>query len=210
MNGKDQPKRLTKDEINALPLDGYRGRIVRVPDDMALPDAATRWGRERVIGFDTETRPAFRKGEKYRPALMQLAGRDAVYIVDLKAPQDFGPLARLLSDGRIVKSGVALKRDVEELQVLFKFKPAGFVDLALPARELGYAQTGLRSLIALLMNFRISKQAQRTNWERRPLTEKQLRYAATDAWAGREIWLKIKPRLSERGKNQPSSQGNWY
>ncbi len=190
-HGRQFRPKLAPEEINLLPLGQYTGPIRIVASAAEAHRAVGELSAEHVLGFDTETRAAFRKGEHYPPALVQLAGRTAVYLFRLRPMGGLGELLRLLSDPRVVKAGVALERDLKELQELRYFRPAGFVEVEKLADGHGVAANGLRGLAAVVLGMRISKGAQRTNWDLPRLTEKQLRYAATDAWACREIYLRL-------------------
>ncbi len=184
-------RRMTREEINALPIRRY-GRTVRIVRTRPELDAAVqRLAKERLLGFDTETRPAFEKGRVYPPALIQLAGRQGAYLFQLRHLKFPRALRRLLAEPNIVKAGVAPEYDVAQLKELGHFRDAGFVDLSDLARRVGIKNHGLRGLAAVLLGFRISKQAQRSNWARETLTPAQVRYAATDAWVSRELYLQL-------------------
>ncbi len=185
---------MSRDEINALPMGGYDGpvHLVRSPEECGA--ALEALAGEPVLGFDTETRPAFRKGESYLPSLVQLAGREAVYLFQLRTLGFGDGLMRLLADERVVKAGVAVKRDVLDLQQLAPFEAAGFLDLGDIAKANGIHNHGLRGLCAVFLGFRISKSAQRSNWARAEYTDKMVRYAATDAWLGLELYHRFKKR----------------
>ncbi len=161
-------RRMTKEEINACPVAGWEGPVEIVRSKAEAEAAARLLEHEPVLGFDTETRPAFKKGQKYAPALL-----------------------RLLSAPEIVKAGVSLAYDLRELQAMVPFRPAGFAGLGRMARERGVRNQGLRGLAAVLLGIRITKSAQTTNWARNELTPAQVRYAATDAWVGREIYFRL-------------------
>ena len=107
----------------------------------------------------------------------------------IKFPKE---LRSILAEPDIIKAGVAIKRDLQELKELKPFEPAGFVELADHAKKAEIKNLGLRGLAALMFGFRISKREQVSNWARKKLTDSQIRYAATDAWLGREIYLKMK------------------
>ena len=183
---------ITKAEINELPMQQYEGPIIlcRTPEEAET--AAEKLNRETLLGFDTETRPAFRKGESYDPSLLQLATETEVYLFQIQQCGLTPGLLQLLSSPEIVKAGVALDRDVSELQAMAPFQPAGFVELADVAKKARIKNLGLRGLTAILFGFRISKKEQVSNWARKELTESQQTYAATDAWLGRKIYLDFK------------------
>jgi ribonuclease D len=194
LNSGDQPgsaNRLTRDEINACPLVTWDGPIHVIRNQEELPGAIGQLALENLLGFDTETRPAFRKGESYPPSLLQLAGDRAVFIFQLQYLGLPEPLRQLLARPEIVKAGVAPAHDLRELQKLAPFQPAGFVDLGRLAKQAGIQNHGLRGLAAVMLGRRISKGVQTSNWAQANLTRQQLRYAATDAWLGRELYRRL-------------------
>lgn len=182
-------RRMTKEEINALPLRRYDGSVKVVRQKADLNEALDCLFEERVVGFDTETRPSFAKGERYSTSLVQLAASSCVYLLQLKFIRFPRTLRLLLASPNVIKAGVALQRDVNELRELGDFEPAGFVDLSAAAKRNGIKNHGLRGLVSVMLGFRISKNEQQSNWAREDLTPSQIRYAATDAWASRELYL---------------------
>jgi len=190
---------LSREDINALPMDKYNGPIVVVEDEATAEKAADSLLKEDVLGFDTETRPAFRKGESYPPALIQLAGSETVYLFPLPSGRYTAPLRRILEAPTPIKVGVALAYDVKKLVELDAFTPAGFVTVEPLARDLRIKNQGLRGLSAALLGFRVSKRAQCSNWSRLPLTQAQIDYAATDAWISRVVYLEMVKRLESKG-----------
>ncbi len=182
---------LTKDEINLLPIRAWEGDVVLVQSREELGWALEELWREPVLGFDTETRPTFSKGHTANPAIIQFATEIRAYIVRLAQVPLQEDLAELLSSPHNLKVGVAINDDMKALAKLFPFTPRGVVDLAALARSCGVQAQGLRTLAASLLGFRISKGAQCSNWENAVLTPQQIKYAATDAWVGRKIYLKL-------------------
>ena len=187
--------RMTKEQINARPIRKYQGPIHLIQEREQLEQAVGQLKKEEILGFDTETRPTFRVGESYPPAVLQLAGEQAVYVFQLSHCRLPKALRRLLANPKIIKAGVALDRDVQELNKLAPFEPAGFVDVGEVARRAGCRNPGLRGLATLLLGFRVSKNSQTSNWAQRTLTDAQIEYAATDAWVGRELYHKLQPLL---------------
>lgn len=183
--------RMSKDEISARPMLAYRGPIRLIQSQEELAHAVKLLEKETVLGFDTETRPTFRPHQSYPPAVLQLAGKKIVYLYQLKRSRFPKALRQILASPQIVKAGVALDRDIIELQQLAPFTPAGFVDLGDLAKEIGIQNHGLRGLAAVLLGFRISKRCQTSNWSQHTLTQAQIRYAATDAWVGRELYFRL-------------------
>ena len=195
---------ITREEINALPLYRYSGSIHVVSDPAQVAAAVAALRQERVLGFDTETRAAFRKGESYPPALLQLAGTSAVYLFQLAVLPDRTWFRDILGDDGVVKAGVSIGRDLKELVAMQPFEPAGFVELAKMSDQAGVADNGLRGLAGAVLGCRISKNAQRSNWALPVLTPSQITYAATDAWICREIYLKLEAKLAAAGVTRSS------
>jgi ribonuclease D len=174
-----------------LPIRRYEGEICMVATPEAREAALADIQTERVVGLDTETRPAFRKGESHLPCLAQVATARAVYLFQLSHREAFPLLAGLLEDTRIVKAGIALAHDLRCLKLVFPFEARGVVELSAVARRAGLDQTGLRNLAGLLLGFRIPKGNRTSNWAARRLSPAQITYAATDAWACRELFLRF-------------------
>ncbi len=180
---------ISREEIASLPIRRYEGEVCVVNTPAALTEAMRDIRHERIVGFDTETRPAFSKGESYLPCLVQIATARRVYLLQLEQLDCSRALAELLANPRIVKAGVALAGDVGQLKRLFPFEAAAVVDIGHIARRHGNSQTGLRNLTALFLGWRLAKGAKTTNWSTPQLTQTQIGYAATDAWASREVYL---------------------
>jgi ribonuclease D len=181
---------LSPEAINELPIRRYEGdvRLVATPDD--LDAAAADFAAERVVGFDTETRPAFRAGQSYPPALAQVATARAVYLFQL-AQIDGSTLLASLLGSPTVKAGVGLADDLRLLRPMFDFTPAAILDLGSVARRHGLERSGVRALAALFLGIRIPKGTKTSNWAARRLSAAQIAYAATDAWVCRELYLKF-------------------
>ncbi len=182
----------TKEDINALHIQRYEGPVTVIRTQEELDLALVHLRRESVLGFDTESRPAFHKGKYYPPSLVQLAASDMVYIIQLTWLPLNETLTDILADPKILKVGAAIHDDFKELQKLHEFTPAGILDLGDVAKRLGLETTGLRSMAANLLGVRISKAARCSNWAGKKLQAQQITYAATDAWIGRELYFKLK------------------
>ncbi|MDR3319566.1 MAG: 3'-5' exonuclease domain-containing protein 2 [Desulfovibrio sp.] len=185
-------RRLCNEEINALPLCHYGGevRLIRSMDDLdrAMPDLTT----EGVLGFDTETRPSFHKGKSNSPSLIQLATTLAVYLIQLNFLPFSRSLTKILDNPRQIKAGVAIHDDMKELAALHNFEIVGLVDLGILASSHKLPTQGLRTLAANIFGRRISKSSRCSNWGLAELSHRQILYAATDAWMGRLIFLRMR------------------
>lgn len=180
-------------EIENMPLGAFPGEI-RVIDKPGFEyeKALFYLGRQKVLGFDTESRPVFSPGQhNHGVALLQLSGAKRAYLFRVQELGMRHSLCNLLSNKRIIKVGAATLDDVHGLQKLHPFKPAGFVDLQKIAWEWGIRDKSVKKLAANILGCRISKAQQLSNWEAPELSEAQCNYAATDAWVCREMYLKL-------------------
>jgi len=193
-------KEITKKEINDLPSINFSGKmhiITQKEDGLRALDTLSQ---ESILGFDTETRPAFKKGQEYKVSLLQLSTHDDAYLFRLnKYPFD-KDLRDLLADSSIIKAGVAVKDDIKGLRKLHDFRPGSFVEIADLGKQLNIKQLGIRSMAALVLGVRVSKKFKLTNWEQQHLREDQLRYAATDAWIGLCLYQKLIELLNGNGQ----------
>lgn len=204
-SGEKKPMlRIEKDFISALPLMQYEGKIVLVEDEKTAKKAVRALSREKILGFDTETRPCFRRGVGYMVSLVQLCGKKCVYLFRLDFCGGVPVLFPLFENPNILKVGVAVKDDVLHLKMRAPFDDAGFVDASKFTRAARIENTGLRALTAHFLGGRISKAAQVSNWAAKELSPQQIVYAATDAWISRELFLKLQtlgiaPEISSVG-----------
>ena len=182
---------MSKSDINLLPLRKYEGPVEVVADDGRLGAVMHELHMEKVLGFDIEVRPTFKSGDYFPPALVQLAAKNKVYLVQLKKVRALHLLGELFADERVVKAGVAVQGDIDKLHEVMRFVPAGFIELGKMATRAGIKANGVRTIAAQVLGFRVSKGAQCSNWERSALAPAQVVYAATDAWVCREIYLSL-------------------
>lgn len=185
------PTTIAREQVNALPLARYEGPITVVTQPREVSAAVEYLRDETLLGFDTESRPSFRRGDDHPVALLQLAGAERVYLFQLQLLENLDPILALLADPSIRKAGVAIRDDIRKLQELGDFVPGNFVEISDLSRRLDITNTGLRNLCAIFLGFRVSKGAQVTNWARPDLTAAQTSYAATDAWVSRLLYLKF-------------------
>jgi ribonuclease D len=180
---------LAREELNELPIRRYEGEVRLVAAAHELAEAMAEILAETVIGFDTETRPSFRVGQSYPPSLAQVATARAVYLFRLQHREAAAALAEALAEKRIVKAGVGTADDLRALRKIVEFEEKSVIDLGAVARRHGLSQSGVRYLAALFLDFRIPKGTRTSNWAAPRLTAQQIAYAATDAWACRELYL---------------------
>jgi ribonuclease D len=185
---------ISREDMANLPIRRYEGEVCRVatPQDRARALADLR--QERIVGFDTETRPSFSKGESHPTCLVQVATASAVYLFQLRRPDVSQILAELLAASRTVKAGVGLAYDLRSLKLVFPFTEQNVLDLGVVARRCGLEQTGLRNLAGIFLGFRVPKGNRTSNWAAAQLSAQQITYAATDAWVCRELFLGFQSR----------------
>lgn len=169
----------------------FPGKIHLITNDGELSLVAEALNSATELGFDTETRPSFRKGEVYKVALLQLATDHDAFLIRLHGIRQFQPIARVLENDKIIKAGVAIRDDIKGLQKLFKFTPQKFVELQDLSKSKGLKNMGLRGMADEVLQGHVIKGPKTTNWENPILTDRQLMYAATDAWVGLKLYQKL-------------------
>jgi len=174
---------ISKEQLASLPMAEYSGDIVLV-DSLENVDAAIRELREAdVIGFDTETRPSFKKGQTNVVSLMQLSTRSRCFLFRLNRIGLIPELKALLEDPDILKIGLSIHDDFHNLRKLADINPMGFIDLQNYVKDFRIVDNSLARIYAILFGQRISKGQRLTNWEASSLTSHQQSYAALDARA---------------------------
>ena len=184
---------ISPEEISALELASFPGDIVVVDEQGPALDSAIRYlKRQRILGFDTETRPTFTPDQHSTgTALLQLSGPGKAFLFRLKKTGLPRPLAAILANPAIVKVGAATRDDIKGLQKITRFAPKNFVDLQSIVADYGIRDKSVKKMTAIILGVKISKAQQLSNWEAEHLSESQRRYAATDAWVCREMYRKL-------------------
>lgn len=187
------PYSITKEELNELPLGQFDGEIFMIDHPDQVEEAVDFLEDQSIIGFDTETKPAFRKGQFNPVALLQLSTPHQAFLFRLNKIGFPDSLRSLLEKENVVKVGAAVHDDLKGLRKLTdSFFPKSFFDLNDELKKVGFHNVGVRNLCGIVLKIRISKSEQVSNWEAENLTEKQQRYAATDAWACLEVFQVLK------------------
>ncbi len=184
-------KSISNDELAELPLSSFEGviHVIEQPEDLDL--ALEYLSRQSILGFDTETRPAFKKGQTYPVSLLQLSTSDQAFLFRINKIGLPAGLIRILASPKILKMGVAIRDDIKILQRIAPFKAGGFIELQDFVKNYGIENFSLKKLSAIVLGFRISKSARLTNWDAPELSEQQLIYGATDAWVSCEIYKRL-------------------
>jgi len=184
-------RNITKEEIATFDIEEFNGRIFVVDTPNKAEEAVRYLSGFSNLGFDTETRPNFRKGNLNSVALIQLATDNQCYLFRLNRTGFSSSLIQLLSDANIQKIGLSLKDDFTTMSRRMKFTPQGFIDLQKIISEYDIADTSLQKIYAILFQKKISKSQRLSNWEAEELSAAQKKYAALDAWACLRIYEKL-------------------
>ena len=181
-----------------MPVEAFEGKIKVIDKDKDVAAAVAALSEQTIVGIDTETKPSFSKGVRYKVALLQVATDTICYLFRLNKinSQSDDLLFHFLGNKNIMKIGLSLKDDFSRLHRLSNEKPANFVDLQAIAKQYGILELGLQKMYAIVFGKKISKSQQLTNWENDSLTPAQQRYAATDAWAALQIYKRLKQEKS--------------
>lgn len=184
---------ITTEEIEKLRQAEFPGEIIVINSEGKEYDEAIEYLRsERIIGFDTETKPCFvAHAVRNGVAILQLAGGDRAYVFRVQQLGIPASLAELLSTPQVIKVGAAVRDDINGLQRYRSFDANGFADLQTIAEKFGIEEKSVRKMAAIILQRRVSKSQQLSNWESARLSEAQLRYAAVDAWICREMYIKL-------------------
>ena len=188
-NGEIKQNRLSKEYINSLPIIKFTGNTSVINDSDSAEYAIEFLKNEKLIGFDTESRPAFKKGVSYPISLIQFSTFDKAFLFQIEQTGFIDSLKELLEDKEVKKIGIGIDADKKKLAELSaEIKTDGFIDLKKLAESKKIIQSGARALTARYLKHRITKSAQRSNWAVSDLSPKQIKYAATDAWICMEIY----------------------
>lgn len=179
----------SREEIAALPPFAPLplGRIARVASAEAAAQARAQIRNHAWLGFDTESKPTFRKDERSTgPHTLQLASAEQAWVIQLIDPACRALAAELLADASLHKVGFGLDGDRTQIRAQLAIEPQGVLDLDTVFRRQGYRQSiGVKTAVAIVFGqcFTKSRKQSTTNWAAPVLSEGQLRYAANDAWA---------------------------
>jgi ribonuclease D len=182
---------ITKEELDVLPSKSFEGKITVVDSYELVLEAAACLQQSGILGFDTETKPSFKRGQVNKVALLQLSTGEQAFLFQLHKTGLRPEIKALLANPEITKVGVAIRDDIKALQRLSYFKPAGFVELQEEVKGFGIQDFSLKKIAGIVLGVRISKSQRLTNWEASVLTEGQQAYAATDAWIAHEIFQSL-------------------
>lgn len=179
---------ITKQQVAELPTVKFDGAITLVEKPEEVAEAVAYLRSCDVVGFDTETKPSFRKGQTNKVSLIQVSTADRCFLFRLNKTGFTDELREFMECDDVVKVGLSLKDDFHVLHRIAPFEPAGFVELQTMVREYHITDASLQKIYAILFGERISKSQRLTNWEAAQLTPSQMVYASIDAWACLRIY----------------------
>lgn len=182
---------IAKEELAQLQTAQFEGSIYVVQGETDAKKAVASLMKEKVLGFDTETKPSFAKGKTNAVCLAQLSTETSCFLFRLRENNCLQILKPLFENENILKIGLSLKDDFNAIHKQMDFNPAGFVDLQPYVKQFGIEDNSLSKIYAIIFNMRISKSQRLTNWEADALTDKQKSYAALDAWAALRIYKEL-------------------
>lgn len=186
---------ISKEEVSELALIQYEGPIHLIDSIEAFERELDHMASQEVLGFDTETRPSFKKGKLYPTSLIQISSLEQSWILRVNRIGYPSELIKLLTSEVPLKIGLGLQDDLRRLRADFQFDPQGFLDLQHYVKAFHIDELGLKKISGIVLNRRISKSQQVSNWDADELTEAQLRYAATDAWICLMIYYRLRASI---------------
>ena len=190
--------KIDKEIVKDLPIAQTDCQIELIDSPDEVDKAVKYLLRSKVVGFDTESKPSFTKGKSNKIALMQISTQKRCFLFRLQMIGKNQRLKEFLENENIKKIGVARHGDLRNLRVWSKFEPKNFVDLQNIVGDYGIEELGLQKIYAIVFGKKISKSQQLSNWEAKILNRAQQVYAATDAWACRQIYLKLTKNKTAR------------
>ena len=184
-------KYVSKDEIKNYSVEKFNGKISIIDKKKDLLDAYLHLKKQKIIGFDTESRPTFKKGVSSNVSLIQFSTKNEAFLFRINIIGFDDKLIDLINDKKIKKIGIAIFDDIKSLQKIKEFESNNVIDLNKLALNLGFESIGAVKLSILILGFSISKSARLSNWEKKDLSTSQIEYAATDAWICNMIYKKL-------------------
>ncbi|MBH75665.1 MAG: 3'-5' exonuclease [Flavobacteriales bacterium] len=184
-------KYVPKDEIKNYSVEKFNGKTSVIDKKKDLLDAYLFLKKQKIIGFDTESRPTFKKGVSSNVSLIQFSTKNEVFLFRINLIGFDDKLIDIINDKKIKKIGIAIFDDIKSLQKIKEFESNSVIDLNKLALNLGFESIGAVKLSILILGFSISKSARLSNWEKKDLTTSQIEYAATDAWICNMIYKKL-------------------
>ncbi len=184
-------KYVSKDEIKNYSIEKFPGKIFVIEKEEDVAAAYLHLKNQKIIGFDTESKPTFKKGITSKVSLIQFSTENQAFLFRINKIGFKEEIIHLISSKKIKKIGIAINDDIKALQKIKNFEVNNIIDLNQLALKLGFESIGAVKLSILILGFSISKSVRLSNWEKKSLTMSQIEYAATDAWICNMIYNKL-------------------
>lgn len=188
MQSADYTLSIDKATVAQLPIATFQGEIITIQTLEQAEEAISDLERYSLVGFDTETKPSFKKGKPNKVALLQLSTDDRCYLFRLNIIGVPDSIARFLENEKITKIGLSVRDDFHVMHRTSAVEPKSFLELQDFVKHYKIADISLQKIFAIIFGKKISKSQRLTNWEADVLTHGQQVYAATDAWACLRIY----------------------
>lgn len=182
-------KTISKEEIAAMPIGQFSGRVFVIYTESDADKAVEYLKNQQIVGVDTETRPSFKRGMSHKVALLQVSTMDTCFLFRLNKIGMPQSLQNFLM-GATLKIGLSLKDDFMMLRRRkdVHAEEGNWIELQDYVSRFGIEDRSLQKIFANLFGQKISKSQRLSNWEAETLSERQIKYAATDAWACVKIY----------------------
>ncbi|MBR4839027.1 MAG: 3'-5' exonuclease domain-containing protein 2 [Paludibacteraceae bacterium] len=197
----DLKANISKEELSACPVETFNGKTYVIQTLCDAEKAVDFLRTQGVVGFDTETKPSFKKGRSNQVALLQISTEDVCFLFRLNVIGIPPVLSDFLKDTTVKKIGLSLRDDFRALGKRAPIEPINFIDLQEYVKTFGIGENSLTTIYAILFGKRISKAQRLSNWESAILTERQIEYAALDAWATRRIFVYLDSMRTQMSHN---------
>jgi ribonuclease D len=164
-----------------------------------LTNICQQFSNKAFLAIDTE----FVRNHTYYPilALIQICDGEQIALIDPVALDDLSPLMKVLYDESITKVLHSARQDLEILYCMNEAVPKNIFDTQIAAALLGFGeQIGYAALVKQLLRIELDKSQTRTDWLKRPLSKKQLLYAADDVRHLAKVYPLQKSRLEQQGR----------
>lgn len=182
---------IDKDALAKLPIEVFGGNIIIVQKRSEVKAACEYLNKFDLLGFDSETRPSFKKGVTNKISLIQLSSEDSCVLFRLNKIGMPDCLTKILTNPEIRKIGLSVRDDFNAIRRRKSLIPANFLDLQVFVKQFGIDDSSLQRIYGILFGKKISKGQRLSNWDAENLSEAQKKYAALDAWACLRIYSKL-------------------
>jgi ribonuclease D len=147
---------ISREEINLLTIRHFGGKIHLIDTIEKFDAAYPQIMQHRILGFDTETRPSFKKGKVYNISLIQLSSTDEAWLIRINRIGIPTRLRKLMENREIIKIGAGLNDDFNKIRDFGSLEPGGFIDLQKYVEEFDIESKSLKKLTAIILGFKIS------------------------------------------------------